>query len=54
MLALAFIVACGAAAAPAPPADPWRHACHVDPHHADRCRDLPLFNGLVIVSLGLG
>jgi SRSO17 transposase len=50
MLALAFLMTCAAAPAPAPPAGPWHHARHAAPIvlTAEIRR---LFNGLVITPL---
>jgi hypothetical protein len=50
MLALAFLMASTAAAAPAavPPADPWRHARHGGPITLTAAEIRRLFHGLVI------
>jgi SRSO17 transposase len=50
MLALAFLMAC-AAAAPAPPGDPWHHARHSGPIALTAAEIRRLFNGLVITPL---
>ena len=50
MLALAFLMAC-AAAAPAPAADPWHHARHGGPIAVTAAEIRRLFNGLVITPL---
>jgi SRSO17 transposase len=50
MLALAFLMAC-AAAAPALPADPWHHARHGGPIALTAAEIRHLFNGLVITPL---
>ena len=53
MLALAFLMASAAAAAPAtaPPADPWYHARHGGPIPLTAAEIRRLFNGLVITPL---
>ena len=51
MLALAFLMACTAAAAPAPPADPWHHARHGGPIALTAAEIRRLFNGLVTTPL---
>jgi hypothetical protein len=51
MLALAFLMACAAAAVPVPPADPWHHARHRGPIALTAAEIRRLFNGLVITPL---
>jgi hypothetical protein len=51
MLALAFLMACTAAAAPAPPADPWHHARYGGPIALTAAEIRRLFNGLGITPL---
>jgi len=51
MLALAFLMACAAQAAPAPPADPWHLARHGGPIALTASEIRRLFNGLVIAPL---
>jgi hypothetical protein len=51
MLALAFLMACAAAAAPAPPADPWHHARHGGPIALTAAEIRRLFNSLIITPL---
>jgi SRSO17 transposase len=51
MLALAFLMACTAAAAPGPPADPWHHARHGGPIALTAAEIRRLFNGLVRTPL---
>jgi SRSO17 transposase len=51
MLALAFLTASTAAAAPAPAADPWHHARHSGPIALTAAEIRRLFNGLVIAPL---
>jgi hypothetical protein len=51
MLALAFLMACTAAAAPAPPADPWHHARHREPIALTAAEIRRLLDGLVIAPL---
>jgi SRSO17 transposase len=48
MLALAFLMACAARAAPAPPADPWHHARHGGPIALTAPEIRRLFGGLVL------
>jgi len=50
MLALAFLMACAAAAAPPAPADPWHHARHRGPITLTAAEIRRLVNGLVITS----
>ena len=50
MLALAFLMACAAAAAPPVPADPWHHARHRGPIALTAAEIRRLVNGLVITS----
>jgi SRSO17 transposase len=51
MLALAFLMACTAAAAPAPPADPWHHARHREPIALTAAEIRHLLNGPVITPI---
>jgi SRSO17 transposase len=51
MLALAFLMACAAAAEPAPAADPWHHARHDGPIALTAAEIRRLFNGLIISPL---
>ena len=51
MAALAFLMACAAAEAPAPPADPWHHARHGTPIALTAAEIRRLFDGLVIAPL---
>jgi SRSO17 transposase len=51
MLALAFLMASAATAAPAWPADPWHHARHSGPIALTPAEIRRLFNGLVITPL---
>jgi hypothetical protein len=51
MLALAFLMACAAQAAPATPADPWHHARQGGPIALTAAEIRRLFNGLVITPL---
>jgi SRSO17 transposase len=51
MLALAFLMACVAAAAPDPPAGPWHHARHRGPIALTAAEIRRLFNGLVSTPL---
>jgi hypothetical protein len=51
MLALAFLMACAAAASPALPADPWHHARHGGPIALTAAEIRRLFHGLVITPL---
>jgi hypothetical protein len=44
-------MACAAAAAPAPPAEPWHHARHGGPIALTAAEIRRLFNGLVITPL---
>ena len=48
MLALAFLMACAAAAAPPAPADPWHHARHRGPAALTAAEIRRLLNGLAI------
>jgi hypothetical protein len=51
MLALAFLMACAAATAPAPPADPWHYARHSGPIALTAAEIRRLFNGLITTPL---
>jgi SRSO17 transposase len=51
MLALAFLMAGAAAAAPPTPADPWHHARHGGPIALTAAEIRRLFNGLIIAPL---
>jgi SRSO17 transposase len=51
MLALAFLMASAATTAPAPAADPWRHARHGGPIALTAAEIRRLFHGLVIAPL---
>jgi SRSO17 transposase len=51
MLALAFLMACAAAAAPAPTADPWHHARYGGPIALTAAEIGRLFQGLIITPL---
>jgi hypothetical protein len=51
MLALAFLMACAAATAPVPPADPWHHARHRGPIALTAAEIRRLFNGLATTPL---
>ncbi len=51
MLALAFLMACTAAAAPAPSADPWHHARYGGPITLTAAEIRRLFNGLLTAPL---
>jgi SRSO17 transposase len=51
MLALAFLMACAAAAAPHQPADPWHHARHATPVALTAAEIRRLFHALVTVPL---
>jgi len=51
MLALAFLMACAAAAAPSAPADPWHHARHGGPIAVTAAEIRRLLNGLLIIPL---
>lgn len=51
MLALAFLMACAAQAAPAPPADPWHHARHGGPIALTAPEIRRLFTTLIITPL---
>ena len=51
MLALAVLMTCAAATAPAPAADPWHHARHDGPIALTAAEIRRLFHGLVIVPL---
>ena len=51
MLALALLMACATAAAPARPADPWQHARHGGPIALTAAEIRRLFNGLVVPLL---
>jgi len=51
MLAMAFLTACAAAAAPATAADPWHHARHGGPIALTAAEIRRLFHGLVIAPL---
>jgi SRSO17 transposase len=51
MLALAFLMACAAQTAPAPPADPWHYARHSGPIALTAAEIRRLFNGLIITPL---
>jgi hypothetical protein len=51
MLALAFLMACAAQAAPAPPADPWHHARTRGPIALTAAEIRRLFGALIITPL---
>jgi hypothetical protein len=51
MLALAFLMACAATAAPPPSADPWHHARHSGPIALTAPEIRRLFHGLLIAPL---
>ena len=51
MLALAFLMASAAQAAPAPPADPWHYARHSGPIALTAAEIRRLLNGLIITPL---
>jgi hypothetical protein len=50
MLALAFVMACAAAASPAPPADPWHYARHGGPIALTAAEIRRLFTSLAITA----
>jgi hypothetical protein len=54
MLALAFIMACAAAAATPSPSDPWHHAYIPGPIALTAAEIRRLFNGLVTARSGTG
>jgi hypothetical protein len=51
MLALAFLMACAAAAAPPQPADPWHHARHATPVALTAAEIRRLFHALATLPL---
>jgi hypothetical protein len=54
MLALTFLMARAAKAAPPPPADPWHHARHGGPIALTAAEIRRLFNALIITPLWAG